>query len=187
MKDNGDLLQYYKCQTDICYCSQLYGDLAEEHGSKVLMLFAEIYAYMVSEFGLTIAPSMIIKYENSELFKKWFWKVKHELGLELSIDPDFHEIGKWIGKGLFLKIVFSMLSFNRVVFEESNLNFNFIEIVKRTILRQEILLNDLLKENYFQSKNRLAIELFSNGYTLLNETIVLDYSNHIFISANLIS
>ncbi|OHD77860.1 MAG: hypothetical protein A2355_14515 [Spirochaetes bacterium RIFOXYB1_FULL_32_8] len=80
-----------------------------------------------------------------------------------------------------------MLSFNRVVFEESNLNFNFIEIVKRTILRQEILLNDLLKENYFQSKNRLAIELFSNGYTLLNETIVLDYSNHIFISANLIS
>lgn len=186
MNDKMELTQYFKCQTDICYCSQLYGDFVEEHGSKVLMLFAEIYAYMVQEFGLSIAPNLIIQYENSDMFKKWFWKVKHQLGFELFGDPDFDDIGTWIGKGFFLKIVMSIVVYNRVFFEECSPGFSFDKILQRTVVRQKELLEQLKKSNSFTPAGKKAIEMFDNGYRLLNEIVYLDANDHNFISNNII-
>ena len=79
MGKKNDLTQYYKCQTDICFNSQLYGENIEEHGSKILMLFAEV-CVSCRGFGLNLTPRMIILYENTEFLNHGFWKVKHQLG-----------------------------------------------------------------------------------------------------------
>ena len=109
--DDYDLSKYYRCQTDICFSSQLYGDRIVEHGSKVLMLFAEVYSFLVKGFSVETASFMIANYSNSDSFKLWFWKIKHALGIELQHDPNYNDIGKWVGKGFLLKIV---LKFNVV-------------------------------------------------------------------------
>lgn len=181
-----DLKKYFKCQTDICYSSELYGSDIEEHGSKVLMLFAEIYSYMVGEFGLNLAPNIIIKFENSEIFKSWFWNVKHVLGYKLSKDPEFQDIGKWIGQGLFLKIVLSIINYNLVFLNDCVSNFNIETITKNVITKQRNIIDNLLISNHFVLNGRKAIDIFPDGYNLLNETVLLDYKNPLFNTINII-
>lgn len=181
-----ELMDYYKCQTDICYCSQLYGENKEEHGSKILMLFAEIYAYMVEEFGLTQSPRLIIDYENSEIFKAWFWDVKHRLGRELLVDPDFDTIGQWIGRGLFLKIALSIIEYHLLYFKRCVCSFNYDLIMRGLVEKQRSFIKDIMKSNHFIINGKNAVELISGGYTLLQEKVLLDAAHPLFKTVNII-
>ncbi|HOV13269.1 MAG TPA: hypothetical protein PK771_03205 [Spirochaetota bacterium] len=184
MEDNAstdDLLilsSYYRCQKDICLRSELFGERIFEHGSKVVMLFAEIYSFMVEKYGLNVIPSIIINYENSPSFKHWFWEVKHKLGIELNSDPTFYDIGKWIGKGLFLKICLSITHHNNLLLDES--------IVNEMISRQSKMLHELNKDGAFFRNGKNAIEMTDRGYILLREKTVLSYDNEYFFKDNVI-
>lgn len=184
MKENAssdDLLilkNYYKCQKDICLKSELFGDRVFEHGSKIIMLFAEIYSFMVERYGLNLIPSTIINYENSHSFKHWFWEIKHNLGTEIQADPSFCDIGKWIGKGLFLKICLSISYHNKLMLDEN--------IIKDMIKRQLKMLDDLKSDNCFIKNGKKAIEVYDYGYTLLKQKTVLSYDNEYFFKENII-
>lgn len=186
LENTSDLEVYFRKQTDICFCSELFGDLINEHGSKVLMLFAEIYSFMVQEFGLKLAPQIIIDYSNSKIFKEWFWTIKHRLGENLHHDPTFDEIGKWIGRGFFLKIIISIIIFSEKKINDYKHYNNVSEKIKRLIFRQQRLLNVLLRCNYFTKQGSSAIEIIKDGYLLLGEKTVLNFETGFFYSNNVI-
>jgi hypothetical protein len=172
-----DLKRYYKYQEDICYKSRLYDDITE-HGSKVVMLFAEIYSFMVDKFGLTSVPKIISEYQNSKVFCNWFWNVKHYLGQEVLNDPSFCDIGKWIGKGFFLKICLSLIYHNHLFTDEY--------VINQMIEKQKKLLAELLKENSFTKNGKSAITKIENGYILLNEKTILSCDHDLFYKENII-
>jgi len=180
VKDNAnfnDLRMYFRCQKDICFKSELFGDKIIDHGGKIVALFAEIYSFMVEVYGLSMTPDVIVKFSNSDRFKNWFWTVKHKLGQSTYSDPDFIEIGDWMGKGLFLKITFSMILYNNLYFDES--------LINKLIEKQKRLLKSLLETNRFQNGKK-AIETDDWGYTLLEERTMLLYSSDLFHQNNLI-
>ena len=172
------LSNYYRCQKDICLRSELFGERIIEHGSKVVMLFAEIYSFLVEQYGLGVIPSIIINYENSMSFKQWFWGVKHKLGAEINSDPSFCDIGKWIGKGMFLKICLSISHHNKLLLDES--------IIDAMINKQLKILEELKEENYFVKNGRKAIEQIDKGYYLLKEKTVISYGAEHFFRENII-
>ena len=180
-----DLKKYYRCQTDICFHSELFGSEIHKHGSKVLMLFAEIYSFLVLEFGLNFTPDMITKYGNSKAFKHWFWQIKHRLGEELKNEPNFNDIGKWIGKGFFLKIILNLLKHST----EYITNYSVFKdtVLDRVVNRQRALLRHLMQENYFSTTGAQAIEEVEDGYILLNEKVILNPQSEYFFNRNLIS
>ncbi len=172
------LSNYYRCQKDICLRSELFGERIVEHGSKVVMLFAEIYSFMVDKYGLNVIPSIIINYENSAPFKHWFWGVKHKLGIEIQSDPTFCDIGKWIGKGLFLKICLSITYHNKLMIDEN--------IVREMIDRQKKMIEELSEDNFFSRNSKKAIDFVDRGYILLKEKTILSYDNEFFFRENVI-
>lgn len=168
--------KYYRSQTEICFKCDLFSD-KHTHGSKVLMLFAEVFSFMVDVYGINNIASLITQYSNTTGFKKWFWKVKHILGENIHKDPTFYDIGKWIGKGFFLKICISLVIYNGMVIEES--------ILQKMVEKQKRLLKDLSREKYFS--NGLTTLTEKDGYyILLNEKIMLSYENEYFYLENLI-
>jgi hypothetical protein len=177
---NFDLLKYYRCQTDICFNSQLFGDQITLHGSKVLMLFAEIYAFLVNDAKLNVDHNFFIAFENSINFKNWFWTIKHRLGIELQNDPSFFDIGKWIGQGFFFKIIFNLIIDNPLKFDITNNS----KIFDNAIQKQKNILNNFLTKNYFIKPDKPAIEMLQDGYTLLNEKVILDQNNKLFYLTN---
>ncbi|OHD14231.1 MAG: hypothetical protein A2Y34_16395 [Spirochaetes bacterium GWC1_27_15] len=184
MQDSGcgcnelaDLTKYYTCQTDICLRSELFGDRIFEHGSKVVMLFAEIYSFMVEKYGLNVIASVMIQFENSNFFKQWFWNIKHFLGQQLICDPSFCDIGKWIGRGLFLKICLTMIYYNNLYLDET--------IINHLIEKQKKILDELIKDNYFE-EDKKAIDIIDNGYILLREKTILAYDSEYFFKENVI-
>jgi hypothetical protein len=172
-----NLKKYYKYQEDICYKSKLFDDI-HEHGSKVLMLFAEIYSFMVDKYGINNMPFVISEYQNSKIFRTWFWKVKHKLGQEVGADPSFCDIGKWIGKGLFLKICLSMIYHNHLLTDE--------KIIKMLVEKQKSLILDIIRDNSFKKNGKKAIEFVNGGYFLLNEKIILSKESTDFFQENII-
>jgi hypothetical protein len=173
-----DLKHYFRCQKDICFKSKLFGGEIEEHGSKVVMLFAEMYSFLVDKYGINAIPTTIIQFQDSKHFKHWFWKVKHILGEEVLSDPSFFDIGKWIGKGLFLKMCLSITYYNHFLNDE--------KIIKQMIDKQKTMIRELLNENYFLKNGRKAIEIIDNGYILLKEKIILSYDSEYFYKENII-
>ena len=168
--------KYYRSQTEICFKCDLFSD-KHTHGSKVIMLFAEVFSFMVDVYGINKIASLITQYSNTTGFKKWFWKIKHVLGENIHKDPTFYDIGKWIGKGFFLKICISLIIYNGMMIEEV--------ILKKMVERQKSLLKGLSKEKYFASGSVTLTEK-DDHYTLLNEKIMLSYENEYFYLENLI-
>jgi hypothetical protein len=174
-----DLKTYYRCQKDICFSSKLYGNKIEEHGSKVLMLFAELYAFMVDNYGIKSVPNSLTNFQNSTIFEHWFWRVKHFLGEEILNDPTFYDIGRWIGKGLFLKMSLSLTYHDQFLQLNENIMRNLID-------RQKKLVKELLSENYFLKNGKKAIEIIDNGYILLKEKTILSLDSEYFYKENII-
>jgi len=173
------LTNYYRCQRDICLKSELFGEYIVEHGSKVVMLFAEIYSFLVEKYGLNIIPSLMINYQNSPSFKHWFWHIKHNLGIELGSDPTFYDIGKWIGRGFFLKISLSILHNNILLLDE--------KIINEMIDKQKRIVSELMVDNTFSKNSKNAIIKNEKGYILLKERTVLSYDSEYFFKDNIIS
>ena len=163
-------------QTEICFSSDLFHD-KKTHGSKIIMLFAEVFSFLVEIYGLNNITSLIINYSNTSAFKKWFWNIKSILTEQLSEDPSFYEIGKWIGKGFFLKICLSVIIYNGFIIEKNVLN--------RIIEKQKKLLKELKKDIYFLN-NIISIEEDNGSYSLLNENIILTNDNDSFYLENII-
>ena len=55
----ADLSNYYVFQAEISENSELFGQNLE-HMDKVILLFAEIYAFICNEFSVEIAKKLII-------------------------------------------------------------------------------------------------------------------------------
>ena len=99
------------------------------------------------------------------------------MGEYILSDPTFCDIGKWIGKGFFLKICISLIIFNGLLLEENILN--------KMINKQKKLLKELSEEKYF-ANGKKAIITNNDHYILLNEKISLSYTNEHFFIENLI-
>ncbi|HOJ64653.1 MAG TPA: hypothetical protein PLE45_09555 [Spirochaetota bacterium] len=182
MEDDINFLKkYYSDQANICFRSKLYGEDENAclHASKVLMLFAEIYPVLVDFYGINMNPDVIINFQNSKIYRQWFYKVKYILGEEIKSDPDFSQIGNWLGKGFFLKNCLSVIYYSdKLYFNEAIVNF--------LIKKQKKLLNNLLEHNYFTDQTKKAIEIFDDGYYLLNEKTLLSYKKDLFFETNII-
>ncbi len=172
----NEIKKYFQSQKDICFNSELYNDKCI-HGSKIIMLFAEIFSFMVNIYGINNTSNLITQYSNTTAFKKWFWQIKHRLGEHILEDPSFYEIGTWIGKGFFLKICLSLIIYNGLLIEESILN--------KIIDKQNRLLKELMKEKYF-ANGKISIIEKKDGYVLLNEKICLCNDKKHFFIDNLI-
>jgi hypothetical protein len=59
-------------------------------------------------------------------------------------------------------------------------------VLKKVMDKQLRLLQEMLEENYFNSKNHKAIELTNNGYTLLSDHTSLSYDYELFYLENII-
>ncbi|MCG8569123.1 MAG: hypothetical protein MJB14_03180 [Spirochaetes bacterium] len=153
--------QYYQNQCDICYQSELFTD-KDVDGSKIIMLFAEIYSHITFEYGLECIVNRFVEYSNTNRFKNWFWKNKYLLGEHLQKDPDSHHIGLWLGKGMFLKIIFSFLHYHR-------LNFSALSLSK-LIDKQKKLLEHLKCQTTYNN----VIVYHREGYFLLGEKVCLN-------------
>lgn len=186
MLKTEELKDYFRYQSNICFNSRLFGTDIKTHGGKVLMLFAEIYSFMVNEFGLDLTFNMLVNYENSKTFMHWFWKIKHNLGQNTLKDPDFVDIGKWIGKGFFLKIIYSIIIDNEVLLSEHFSKEDIDQIVKRLIERQKKILQYLIMDNYFSQTYTTAIKTYPSGYHLLGENVMLNFENENFKEINCI-
>lgn len=165
-----DLSNYYTFQAEISKTSELFGQNTE-HIDKVILLFAEIYSFICDEFSVEIARNLIINYENSDIFKKWFWKIKHRLGEVLKKDPTCDEIGCWIGQGAFLKIVYNILCYKAS--DEIVRLSGWMEVLTKAAERQQKLLKNLTK----LSTKICTVIPSKNEYLLLNEkmtTNILD-------------
>lgn len=157
-----NLNNYYMFQTEISKTSELFGQNSE-HIDKVILLFAEIYAFICDEFSVEIAKNLIMNYENSDIFKKWFWQIKHRLGEALKKDPTCNEIGCWIGQGAFLKIVYNTLSYKAS--DEVIRLSGWLNVLTKAAERQQKLLKSLTKI----SPKICTIIPCKNEYLLLNE------------------
>lgn len=162
-----DLRNYYAFQAEISEISELFGQNSE-HADKVILLFAEIYAFICDEFSVEIAKRLISDYENSEMFKKWFWRIKHKLGETLKKDPTCDEIGCWIGKGAFLKIVYNILCSKNG--DEVVRFAGWFNVLEKAAERQRKLLKNLTKKS---AKICTAIP-GRYEYLLLNERMTTD-------------
>ncbi len=171
-----ELKKYFQSQKDICFNSELYSDKCL-HGSKIIMLFAEVFSFIVKIYGLNNTSNLITQYSNTTGFKKWFWNIKHILGEHILSDPNFYDIGKWIGKGFFIKICISLILYNGLLLEENILN--------QMIEKQKKLLKELSKEKYF-ANGKTSIVHENNYCFLLNEKINLCYNNEHFFIENII-
>lgn len=127
-----------------------------------------------------------MNYTNSDSFKRWFWMIKHRLGVELQKDPNFDEIGKWIGKGIFLKIVYNILIFNRPCAEELKSEGKIQWILQKAMDKQKKLLKELLKTNYYPQTGKKAVDPIPDGYILLDEVIFINLDNPMFRNCMLI-
>ncbi len=157
--------KYYRYQFEICTNSELYGDNVSEHGSKIATLFAEVYASLVDLYGTDITKDAMLKFENCDKFKHWFWNVKHRLGTVLLRDPQFDDIGLWLGKGLYLKIILSTIKYNNLILTNNNLAV--------LIDRQEKLIKKFVEEcdkKYFTAN---CISKTTTGYTIIGENVCI--------------
>lgn len=172
-----EIKKYFQSQKDICFNSELYYDKCT-HGSKIIMLFAEIFSFMVNIYGINNTSNLITQYSNTSTFKKWFWQIKHRLGEHILDDPSFYDIGKWIGKGFFLKIILSLILHGGLLIEENTLN--------KIIEKQNKLLKELISEKHF-ANGKMSIIQEHDGYILLNEKICLCCEKEHFFIENLIN
>jgi hypothetical protein len=172
----NDYKEYLYSQTKICFNCDLFID-KKEHGSKIIMLFAEVFPFLSNIYGITKVSNLIIQYINTPVFKYWFWKIKHTLGQYLACDPTFDDIGKWIGKGFFLKISLSLLIYHKLIINENTIN--------NMILKQKKLLKEFSNEN-ISYNNKNIIEIDKDSYILLNEKIITSYENEYFYHENII-
>ncbi|MBR6060563.1 MAG: hypothetical protein IKP67_00695 [Spirochaetales bacterium] len=157
--------KYFKYQFDISTGSELYGNNVTEHGSKIITLFAEVYASLVKLYGTDITKDAMLKFENCDTFKNWFWNVKHRLGTVILRDPQFDDIGLWLGKGLYLKIILSTIKYNNLILTHDNL--------ARLIARQDKLIQRFVTEcdkKYFTAN---CICRTATGYTILGENVCI--------------
>ncbi|MBR6199594.1 MAG: hypothetical protein IKQ61_04945 [Spirochaetales bacterium] len=157
--------KYFKYQFDISTGSELYGNNVTEHGSKIITLFAEVYASLVKLYGTDITKDAMLKFENCDTFKNWFWNVKHRLGTVILRDPQFDDIGLWLGKGLYLKIILSTIKYNNLILTHDNL--------ARLIARQDKLIKKFVTEcdkKYFTAN---CICRTATGYTILGENVCI--------------
>lgn len=178
--DSKLIKKYYEDQKQICLRSSLYGDSKCENAGKVLMLFSEVYPLLIDCYGIHIInPDTIINFENSNIFTNWFARVKYILGIKVHCDPDFYQIGKWMGKGFVLKYALS------IIYYSDELKFDEL-IIQKIINRQKKLLDTLLQDNYFIENEEKAIDLFDDGYYLLNEKTILSYKKDLFFNENII-
>ncbi len=167
--------EYLRSQKDICLKCDLFEDKST-HGSKIIMLFAEIFAFLVDIYGIEKTTNLIRQYSNSEQFKHWFWRIKYFLGEFFGCDPSFEHIGKWVGKGLFLKISISVIIFHKLNIEA--------KVIKQLIEKQKNLLEELKKEDInFYTR---IIHNSNDHYYLLNERVVISYDNEYFYFDNII-
>lgn len=174
--NSDNLKKYLQDQQDICFSCNLYSD-KYKHGSKVIMLFAEVFSFLVDIYGLENTATLIKQYSNTNIFKHWFWRIKHLLGEQLDFDPTFDDIGKWIGRGFFLKICLSMIIFHKLYIEES--------IINDLIKKQKNLINSLDESCTFANGDR-CITSKDDNYLLLDEKIILSYKNEFFYLENII-
>ena len=157
--------KYYRYQCEICTNSELYGDNVTEHGSKIATLFAEVYASLVKIYGTDITKDAMLHFENCDKFKNWFWNVKHRLGTILLRDPQFDDIGLWLGKALYLKIILSTIYYNRLILTNDNL--------AQLIHRQEKLIEQFVMEcdtKYFTPN---CISKTATGYAIIGECVCI--------------
>ncbi|MBQ1999047.1 MAG: hypothetical protein II220_06125 [Spirochaetales bacterium] len=160
-----DLKNYYMFQAEISEMSELFGQNTE-HVDKVILLFAEIYAFICDEFSIEIARKLIMNYENSDTFKRWFWEIKHRLGEVLGKDPTSDEIGCWIGQGAFLKIVYNILCYRA---SDEVVRFSgWFNVLMKAAERQQRLLKNLTK----LSAEMCVVLPGKDEYLLLNEKMV---------------
>ncbi len=172
-----NMKEYLNSQTNICFSCDLYID-KNEHGSKIIMLNAEVFPFLTRKYGISKASNLIIQYINTPVFKHWFWKIKHSLGQYLKCDPTFDDIGKWIGRGFFLKMSISLLIYHKFFINE-----NFI----RELINRQIKLLDDLKNYQLTYNSRNIIELYQDHYVLLDEKTITSYDNEYFYLENIIS
>lgn len=166
---------YFKSQYDICFSSELFTD-KNAHGSKIIMLFAEVFPFIVDEFGLNNSSIMISQFSNSRLFKDWFWRIKHKLGEYKKADPTYYDIGIWIGKGLFLKILVSFIYFHNLYISEN--------VLKKAVKKQLKLLNEII--NCREILYNINYDYSRTHYTLLSEKTVLALNDNLFYIENTI-
>ena len=160
-----DLKNYYMFQAEISEMSELFGQNTE-HIDKVILLFAEIYAFICDEFSIELARKLIMNYENSDTFKRWFWKMKHRLGEVLKKDPTSDEIGCWIGQGAFLKIVYNILCYKA---SDEIVRFSgWFNVLMKAAERQEKLLKNLTS----LSSEMCIVVPGKDEYLLLNEKMM---------------
>jgi len=173
-----DYKEYIKSQTNICFNSDLFDD-KHQHGSKIIMLFAEAFPFLTDLFDINKSGELITEYSNTNVFKHWFWRIKHILGQKLKRDPTFYDIGHWIGKGLFLKIIISLLIYHKIFIND--------EIIIKIIEKQKKFLNDLIDIIEISNlKNNNLIEIYSDDYYVLDEHVITSYENEGFYLSNLI-
>ncbi len=176
--DINTLKQYFNCQKDICLKSELFGNDYEGHGGKVLMLFAEIFSFFVEIYDIEKTTSIILKYQNSQSFKHWFWKVKHNLGLLINSDPSFYDIGKWIGSGLFLKIAISIIVTNKLYIDKT--------LIEKMIDKQRDNIKKLKEMPQSFHDVDCCLHETIDGYQLLKERTVLEFQSELFFRENII-
>lgn len=175
--DNEDnLSRYYKNQCSIQDGSRLYEE-KKKHGSKILMLFAEVYPFLTKLYGIDNATDMILNYQNTNVFLEWFWRTKHRLGEVLQLDPNEFYIGEWIGKGFFLKITLSILIYNNIIIDTDIVN-TLINKQKKMIEAITTTKIDNTNEHLLKNNNQYCIFPSINirqsidGYTLLDQVIL---------------
>jgi len=177
LNNSDEIKKYFRSQTEICFSCDLFND-KETHGSKIIMLFAEVFSFLVDNYGINNVSNLIINYSNTTNFKKWFWAIKNKLEQYIGEEPSFYEIGKWIGKGFFLKICLSVIIYNSFILDNNILN--------SLIHKQKKLIKELKNESFIKN-NQIIIQEFNNSsYSLLNENIVLTIDDEYFYLENVI-
>jgi hypothetical protein len=177
-----DMTRYYRAQLKICLDSQLFGDNRKNHAGKVLMLFSEIFSFLSDRYGIDRTTTYIIQFQNSPSFKKWFWKVKYMLGQVMEVDPTFSDIGKWIGRGFFLKI-----TFNIIYSMDLEIDQKFIDdLVKKQSAILKLLAKGRPAASGSMDSSLPALLLDGDEYTLLGDTTKLTRDIAGFIISNLI-
>ncbi|MEE1291573.1 MAG: hypothetical protein UHW86_11165 [Spirochaetota bacterium] len=166
-KNPTDLSDYYMAQAEISEISELFGQNTE-HIDKVILLFAEIYAFMCEQFSVEIARKLIMNYENSDIFKKWFWQIKHRLGEVLEKDPTCDEIGSWIGQGAFLKIIYNILCYKAS--DEIARFSGWMNVLTKASNRQQ----KLLKKLAVKTPEICTVIPGKYEYLLLNERMTMN-------------
>lgn len=174
--NSNNIKEYLQQQQEVCLSCELFSDKFK-HGSKVIMLFAEVFSFLVDIYGVKNTANLIKQYSSTSVFKNWFWRIKHLLGEQLNTDPSFDDIGNWIGKGFFLKISLSLIIIHKLYLEEA--------IINDLIKKQNQLIKSLQNSCSFTNWKK-CMYMKNDYYSLLNDKTILSYKNELFYLENII-